>query len=169
MTTDDTPNDNTPIRNGKGQFIRTLDKATRDAECARLYSQGGWTFKALAAHLGYHDHSCAIRGYQRAVREAVQDAGKEALALHLDRMEYLWAKAVEIAEADHVVVSHGKVITDDEGTPLRDHAPVLAAVNAARQCLESVQSLTGMKQPAKVQLSGGVTYQVVGVDAEDLT
>lgn len=174
MTTDDTPNDNAPIRNGKGQYVRTLENAERDAKCARLYSSGDWTFQAIADHLGYHDKSCAIRGYQRAVREAVQGAGEAALRINIDRLEYLYEKAVEILETDHVVVSHGKVVTmldpaSGEEKPLIDSGPKLAAIREARSSMESFRRLTGLDQPSKLNLSGGVKYEVVGVDPEELT
>lgn len=171
MTEDgDTPNKyGGKDRNAKGQFFRTLHKAERDAECARLYSEGGWTFRALAEHLGYSDHSAAIRGYQRAIREAVRDAGEQALRVTIDRLEYLWEKAVEVLEKDHVVVSHGKVIEDVAGRPLIDSGPTLAAIREARATLERLSRIAGLEQPTKLDLSGGVTYQVVGVDPEDLT
>lgn len=159
-------------RDGRGRYHRTLETAERDRQAAELFDQG-LTYQEIADELGYNNKSTAIRAVRRAVREVVQEAGEKVLKLHLSRMEYLFAKAVEVIEADHVVVSHGKVITmldpeTGEEKPLRDHAPVLAAVNSARQCLESVQSLTGMKQPTKIEHSGGVKYELVGVDPQDL-
>ncbi|MEU5596829.1 hypothetical protein [Streptomyces sp. NPDC020298] len=169
MTANDNPigNPNQHSRNGKGQYVRTPEKAAEDAAIADYWSQGGLTYAEVGKHFGISKWA-AISAVQRAVREVVQEAGEKALRVHLDRMEYLFAKAVEVVEADHVVVSHGKVVCDAKGNPLRDHAPVLSAINSARQCLESVQSLTGMKKPAKVEHSGGVTYQLVGVDPQDL-
>ena len=153
-------------RDGKGRYTRSLDTAERDAEAARLFSQG-LNYPEIAKELGVSKWT-AMRSVQRAVREVVQEAGTEALRVHVDRMEYLFAKAIEIVETDHIVVSHGQVVRGDDGQPLRDHGPVLSAINAARQCLESVQTLTGMKQPAKIEHSGGVKYEVVGVNPEDL-
>lgn len=160
-------------RDGKGRYIRTIEAAEQDAEIARLYAEGSHSFQEIADQLGISKWA-AIRGYRRAVREVVQAAGKEALSVQIDRMEYLFAKAVEVLESDHVVVSHGKVITmadpaTGEEKPLKDHAPALAAIREARQCLEAFQSLTGMKQPTKIEHSGGVKYEVVGVNPDDLT
>lgn len=160
-------------RDGKGRYIRTIEAAQQDAEVARLYAEGGRSFQEIGDQLGISKWA-AIRAYRRAVRGVIQEAGEEALKVQIDRMEYLFAKAVEVLESDHVVVSHGKVITmEDPETgreiPLKDHAPALAAIREARQCLESFQSLTGMKQPTKIEHSGGVKYEVVGVDPADLT
>ncbi|TXJ78619.1 helix-turn-helix domain-containing protein [Streptomyces lavendulae] len=135
-------------RNGKGQFSRTVEGAARDAEAARLHAQG-WTYQAIARELGI-DKSSAIRAVQRAVREVVQGPAEEVLRLHTSRLEYAYAKAVEIAEADHIMVSHGKIVCDADGIPLRDHAPVLAALREARQTLESFRTMMGLNQPVKV-------------------
>jgi hypothetical protein len=165
-------NPNQEARDGKGRYIRTLEAVEQDAEIARRYSQGSLTFKEIGNQLGISKWA-AISGYRRAVREVIQDAGHEALRVQIDRMEYLFAKAAEVLEAEHVVVSHGKVITmpdpdSGEEKPLRDHAPVLAAIREARQCLEAFQSLTGMKQPTKIEHSGGVTYELIGIQPEDV-
>ncbi|MFD8805573.1 helix-turn-helix domain-containing protein [Streptomyces sp. NPDC059597] len=165
--TNDTPHtDDDRARDGKGKYIRSIDKAETDAEIARLYAQGH-TYKEIGAELGMTKWS-VIRAVQRAVRAVVQEAGQEALQLHVDRLEYLYAKALEIAEEDHVVVSHGRIVKDDDGNPVRDHAPTLAALREARASLESFRKLVGMDQPAKVEHSGGVTYELVGVNPEDL-
>ena len=167
-TNDDTPKGNPrqDDRNGRGRYARTLEGAERDAEAARLFSQG-LNYREIGDRFGI-TRQAAMRAVQRAVREAVQEAGEAALRVHLDRMEWLFEKAVEVIEADHIVVSHGRIVKDDDGNPLQDHAPVLSAINSARQCLESVQTLTGMKQPTKIEHSGGVKYEVVGVDPQDL-
>ncbi|WP_159056567.1 helix-turn-helix domain containing protein [Streptomyces yokosukanensis] len=169
MTANDNPpyNPNQDARNGMGRYVRTPEKAAEDAAIADHWAQGSHSYTETAKHFGISKWA-AMSAVRRAVREVVQEAGEEALRVHLDRMEYLFAKATEVIEADHVIVSHGRIVVGDDGNPLRDHAPVIAAINSARQCLESVQSLTGMKKPAKVEHSGGVTYQLVGVDPQDL-
>lgn len=169
MATNDTPNPHPhghKGRDGGGRYTKSLEGAERDAHAARLHANGA-SYNEIATELGIHK-SQAIRAVQRAVRAVVKDAGEEVLKLHLSRMEYLYEKAVEVIEADHVIVSHGKVVCDADGNPLRDHAPVLAAINAGRQCLESVQTLIGIKKPAKVEHSGGVKYELVGVNPEDV-
>jgi hypothetical protein len=164
----DTADNDLKGRDGKGRYTRSLETAERDAQAARLHAQG-WTYQAIADHLHLGHKSSAIRAVQRAVREAVQGPGEEVLKLHINRLEYLYEKAVEILEGDHVLVSHGRIVTDEAGNTFQDTAPKLAAIREARASLESFRKLTGLDQPSKVNLSGGVTYEVVGVDPEDLT
>jgi hypothetical protein len=161
------PTDTPDARDGRGRYIRTLETAQQDAEVARLYTDGSHTFQQIADQLGISKWA-AIRSYQRAIREVVQGAGEEALKVQVDRLEYLFAQTIEVLETDHVVVSHGRVVKDDEGNPLIDSGPKLAAIREARANLESFRKLTGLDQPAKVQHSGGVTYELVGVDPEEL-
>jgi hypothetical protein len=157
--TDDT---NLKGRDGRGRYTRSLESAERDAEAARLHAQG-WTYKAIAAELQMGDKSTAIRAVQRAVRAVVQGPATEVLKLHTSRLEWAYGKAVEIAEANHTLVSQGKVIRGDDGNPLRDHAPVLAALREARQTLESFRNMMGLNQPVKVDAT---VHQVTQQDLE---
>jgi hypothetical protein len=160
-------------RDGRGQYIRTPETAQRDAQAANLRAEGR-TFQAIANELGYSDKTNARQGVRRALREIVQGPAEKLLALHMERLETLFEEAVEVSERDHVVVSHGKVIMmvdpeTGEEKPLIDSGPKLAALREARATLESFRKLTGLDQPTKVNVSGGVRYEVVGVDPEDLT
>ncbi|MCX5365934.1 hypothetical protein OG864_45370 [Streptomyces sp. NBC_00124] len=132
----------------KGRFIRTQETVERDAEAARLYSTG-LSYQKVGERLNISKWS-AMDAVKRAAREVLKGPVAEVLALHASRIEWAYAKAVEIAESEHVVVSHGKIICDAEGNPLRDHGPVLSALAEARRTLESYQALFGLKQPIKI-------------------
>jgi hypothetical protein len=151
-----------------GQYVRTPETAARDARAAELRAEG-WTLQQIADELGYSDKTNAQRGIRRALREIVQGPAEKLLAVHMERLETLYEASIEVLEADHVVVSHGQVVRGDDGEPLRDNGPKLAAIREARATLNSFWELTGMKKPAKVEHSGGVKYEVVGVDPADLT
>ena len=155
-------------RDSLNRFARTPANAARDARAAELRAEG-WTLAAIADELGYYDKSTARRAIRGVLREIVRGPAEKLLQLHMDRLENLYDAALDVLETDHVVVSHGKVVTGADGQPLMDSAPKLAAIREARQTLDAFWNLTGMKQPAKVALSGSVRYEVVGVDPEDLT
>lgn len=154
-------------RDGNGRYRRGPEAVARDAHAAELFGQS-WTYQEIADELGI-TKSSAIKAVQRAMRDVVKGPGEKALAIHIDRLEYLYDKAIEILEDEHVVVSHGRIVKDDAGQPIADSGPKLAALREARATLESFRKLTGLDQPAKVNLSGGVRYEVVGVSPEDLT
>jgi hypothetical protein len=160
-------------RDSLNRFVRTPANAARDARAAELRAEG-WTLQAIADELGYYDKSVARKAIRGALREIVRGPAEKLLTLHVERLETLYEAALEVLEAEHVMVSHGKVVTmaDPETgmeKPLTDNGPKLAAIREARATMESFRKLMGLDQPAKVALSGGVRYEVVGVDPADLT
>lgn len=166
-------NPNQNARDSKGHYVRTPAQATKDAQAAELRTQG-LTFQEIADELGFSDRSSARQACRRALREIVHGSAEKLLALHVDRLENLYEAAVEVIEAEHVVVSHGKVVTmvdpeTHEEKPLKDNGPKLAAIREARSTLESFRKLMGLDQPTQVSVSGAVRYEVVGVDPADLT
>jgi hypothetical protein len=76
--------------------------------------------------------------------------------------------ALEIIERNHVVVSHGQVVYGQDGQPLPDDGPRLQAIQTALRIRDQYQNLHGLKQPAKVEHSGGVKFEIVGVDPQEL-
>ncbi|MFJ2000269.1 hypothetical protein [Streptomyces chartreusis] len=168
MTTPDDPNAHLERqRNSAGRFERSIETAQRDARAAELRAED-WTYQQIADELGWADKSDARKAVRRAMREIVQGPAEKLLAIHMERLETLYERALDIAERQHVVVSHGQIIRGDDGKPLVDSGPELAAIREARSTLDSFWSLTGMKKPAKVEHSGGVKYELVGVDPTDL-
>lgn len=160
-------------RDSKGHYVRTPAQAAKDAEAAELRTQG-LTYQQIADQAGFSDKSSARQACRRALREIVHGSAEKLLALHVDRLESLYEAAVDVMEAEHVVVSHGKVVTmvdpdTQEERPLRDNGPKLQALREARSTLESFRKLMGLDQPTQVSVSGSVRYEVVGVDPEDLT
>lgn len=161
-------NPNQNARDTRGHYIRTPETAERDARAAQLRAEGR-TFQQIADELGYSDKKSAHDAVRRALREIVKGPAEKLIALHVERLETLYEKALEVLDADHVVVSHGKVITGMDGEPLVDNGPKLAAIREARSTMESFRKLMGLDQPTQVAVSGAVRYEVVGVNPEELT
>ena len=134
---------------GNGQYVRSPETARRDARAAELRAEG-WTLQQIADELGYSDKSNAQRGVRCALREIVRGPAEKLLGIHMERLETLYEAAIEVLEADHVVVFHGQVVRGDDGQPLKDNGPKLAAIREARATLDSFWTLTGMKKPVKV-------------------
>jgi hypothetical protein len=155
-------------RGAHGRYVATPEAAERAAQAADLRAQG-WTYQRIADELGYANKSVA-RG---AVRNALSAIGKERaeklFELERERLETVYEEVLDILERDHVMVSHGKVIKDDAGNPLLDDGIKLQAVDRLLRTRESFRKLVGLDQPTKTEVSGGVKYEVVGVDPADLT
>jgi hypothetical protein len=150
---------------GDGKYTRTTDTAERDAEAARLRSRG-LSYRQIAAQLGM-DVGNAHRAVQRAMAAIVAEPAADAIAFELDRLDQLYRAALAVLEARHITVSNGRVVELD-GVPLPDDGPVLQAIDRLVRISESRRKLLGLDQPVKAQVSGGLTYEVVGVDMEQL-
>lgn len=167
-------------RDGNGKFIQTLEDVERDAEAARLRSRG-YSYRRIASELGI-DVKNAHNAVKRAIKAVVEEPAEEALAFELrrldeelERLDDLYGKVVAVLEREHVTVSQGRVVTMEDGATVPDDDWILKAVDrlvkideSRRRNGESRRRLLGLDQPAKTQVSGGVTYELVGIDPEAL-
>lgn len=154
-----------PPRDNRGKWVRDVTTIERDAECTRLRSRG-LSYRAIANELGIDVHS-AHEGVQRCLAETLTEAATELRQIELERLDTLYAAATAVLEREHITVNNGKVIYQGD-TPLADDAPVLAAIDRLLKISESRRKLLGLDSPEKVSLSGGVTYELVGVDVDQL-
>jgi hypothetical protein len=159
-----------------------LELAARRAEAARLRGQGE-TYRAIADQLGIDVHT-AFDDVKAAVAAVVREPAEQVVTLELRRLdeELMKLDALEeavrkVLETEHFTISHGKVIyVGDSAEPLLDDGPVLQAVDRLmrieeqrRRNGESRRRLLGLDAPAKTQVSGGVQYEIVGIDMSKLT
>lgn len=169
MTDSAHPNDR-PHNNNTGRFEPTQNTADRAAWAARLKAENPrLTYQEIADAVGYSNKGDAWRAVQRCREAVIREAGAELIASEAQQLDDLFVAAMEVLERDHVVVSHGHIVKDDNEQPILDDGPKLAALREMRQIRESYRRLYGVDQPAKVEHSGGVKYEVVGVDPADLT
>jgi hypothetical protein len=167
MTDPTTPRTD-PIKQARGtngKWVRTLEGAERDAEAARLRSKGK-SYRQIAAALGCDVH-VAHSAVKRVIAEIITEPAEAAIAFELERLDRLHRAAMKVLERHHVTVSNGKVVEVD-GQPLLDDGPVLSAIDRLVRISESRRKLLGLDQPAKMNVSGGLTYEVVGIDPEAL-
>lgn len=160
-------NPNQSARSKQGRYHRTPEAVARDAEAARLYYEEKLSYRQIAEHFGWKWHSSAMDAVARALRD-VAEPTRGVRDRREAELQLLWDSAMEIFNNHHVVVSNGRVIELD-GQPLPDDAPRLQALDQLRKINESWRKLDGTDRPAKVEHSGGVKYEVVGVDPENLT
>ncbi|MGW1497570.1 hypothetical protein ACWCQW_03080 [Streptomyces mirabilis] len=164
-----------PARDSRGNYIPTQAAAERAATAARLKAENPrMTYQQIADAVGYGNKGEAWRAVEKCRKAVLQQAGAELIASEAAQLDDMFVAAMQVLERDHVVVSHGRVITmaDPETqaeTPLLDDGPKLAALREMRAIRESYRKLLGIDQPTQVAVSGSVRYEVVGVDPEDLT
>lgn len=167
-------------RDGNGHYTRNPETAARDAQICRM-RRDGMTLREIGAALDMH-HKSVAEALQRALREIVAEPAEDVRRLELERLDgelerlnRLETAALAVLERQHVTVNNGHIIyLDDE--PLLDDGPILQAIDrlvriedARRRNGESRRKLLGLDSATKVDLSGGVKYELVGVDPEQLT
>ncbi len=143
--------------------LATVEQDTQIVELKRA----GNTFEQIAGHLGI-SKATAHRGFYRALRR-VQAPGVEAIREdQLARIEQAREILNDIIAARHLIVSNGQIVRDD-GEPLPDDAVAMNAIALRDKLDDREAKLTGAYPETKVSLSGGVRYEVVGIDTSDLT
>lgn len=162
----DTPEPKKQPRDGNNRFIRTPDSARRDAQAAELRAEGR-SYQQIADELGLANKGSAHHAVRRALRDISEKPAQAVRDLELRRLDAMYEAVMEVLERRHVTVSHGKVI-DLDGEPLIDDGPVLQAVDRLLKIQARRAALLGLDAETKVNLSGGVTYEIVAVDPEAL-
>ncbi|MFC7817566.1 hypothetical protein ACFUTR_23330 [Streptomyces sp. NPDC057367] len=155
-------------RDGNGKYLRSMDNVRRDAAAAEYWAEHRCTYQEIADRFGYYDRGQAWRGIQSAKRDVALPAVTKLRQAESEELDSLYLMALEIIERNHVVVSHGRVVCGDDGKPLLDDGPRLQAIQTALRIRDQYQNLNGLKLPAKVEHSGGVKFEIVGVDPQDL-
>ncbi|MEC3993987.1 hypothetical protein VSR01_10700 [Actinacidiphila sp. DG2A-62] len=171
--TDDQPSDGPPppapeVRDGNGRPIRTPEQVERDAWSAAQRALGR-TYRDIAADLGV-SVSSAHEAVRRAYRDIAEPLAGPARTAELALLEATRDAALGVMARRHVTVSNGKVIyLEGASEPLEDDGPILQAAQTVARISATIHDLMGWKAPAKVQLSGDVRYEIVGVNTDALS
>lgn len=143
------------------QFSRDADVITRDVQAAHLRAQG-WTYDVIGRELGL-SKSGAFRAVQRVLRTIQVEAADELRKIEGHRLQQALAKAFEVMNAPHPVVSNGRKFDE-----LLDAAPILGAIREIRHLSESIRRLYGLDAPTKaeVRVTDDLTAEIQQLAAE---
>lgn len=163
-----------------GKPLSDLAMAERDTQVVALKRQD-LSFQQIADHLGI-SKAGAVRSFQRAKRRVDVATDTDYAAYRDEQLASIAAMREvcdEIIAARHVSISNGHVVSeitgnDDDGNPVygepyEDDAPVLAAIDRRIKLDDQEAKLLGLYAKVEVAHSGGVTYEIVGVDMSKLT
>jgi hypothetical protein len=175
-------------RDGKGRFDRDPDTVKRDGEAAALRARS-WTYRQIGEALGMSTSS-AHEAVQRALADTLEEPAAAVRALELEKLDALERAVLVVLEREHVTVSQGRVVrrrtdeiekdkdgedkVDGDGNPvyvwedILDDSPVLAAVDRLLKVADRRAKLLGLDSATKIDVSGGVKYEIVGVSADQL-
>jgi hypothetical protein len=159
-----------------GKPAADLALAEQDAKIIELKRQD-LTFQQIAEELGI-SRAAAHRGFHRGLPRVTEPAAIAYRADHLARLELMREVVMGILGTRHVSISNGEVVReitgqDDEGKPVygepyEDDSVVLAAAATLLKIDERESKLLGLDSAKKVDMSGSITYEIVGIDPADL-
>jgi hypothetical protein len=147
-------------------------RAERQAKAARRRAQivharmAGATFEEIGREHGISD-TRAQQLYADAMRRTVKEPADQHRALELRRLDDLQLRLTEVLRRDHVTISGGKVVVDQDGHPYLDDGPVIAAGMALVRVQESRRKLLGLDEPTHHNVSAKLAAEVYSVDALD--
>ena len=131
--------------------------ARRDSEALALKARG-WTYDRIAGEMGYSDRSGARKAVERSMANSVRETTEAAKTLLIADLEAAKQAVWAVLEANHLVISEGRVVTLD-GDPLPDDEPVLKAVDRLVKIDQELAKIYGAYAPAK--------HEVRTIDAID--
>lgn len=164
-----------------------IHAAELDAKILALKTEGR-SFRAISRELNY-DVGYVYRCFQRGVRTIRETAADDYKSNQLARIEAERAIVEEILHTRHLTVSNGHIVSDIVGNypqtteggaphpnagdpiygdPLVDDGPVLAAIDRMIKLDAQESDLLGLKAPTRVEQSGGVRVEIIGVDPAEL-
>lgn len=162
------PDNDTTGHDGHGRFIRTIDTAERDAECARLRARDH-TYQQIADATGFTSASGARFAVERALARTITEPGEELRRIELMKLDALARAAWRVLEARHYLVSQGRLIRLEDGAPpLEDDGPVLASIDRLLKISERRSKLLGLDSPVRMEVLtiDAIDAQLAVLDAE---
>jgi len=141
---------NDTSRTTGGRYTRSNKEVEIDAEAARLRGEG-LTYSAIAREMGCSKGKAWER-VQRAFKATLQEPADQARAVELARLEDAHDQALAVLLREHVTVSQGRVVYGDDGAPIIDDGPTLAAIDRIRALSESRRKLLGLDAPSRVSV-----------------
>lgn len=148
-------------RDHRGRWLRGVEGINRDAAALRLRAEG-WSLQRISDQLAYGGKANVSEALTKAKEDIIGPPARDLIAQEMANLEHLIDKMLEVLHANHVMVSHGRLISIDE-RPLPDHGPVVQAANTLKGLYESRRKLLGIDAAQKLDAT---VHQVDQVDVE---
>lgn len=140
---------------------QTPESLERDAQALRLRSFG-YSLAEINAQLGYGGTGNTHRALKRAEQKILAKPLDAYVATELAKLDQISLRLIGILSRRHVVVSGGRIVHDETGTPLADDSVEMKALAELVRVSESKRRLLGMDAAAKLDINLGESE----VDAE---
>lgn len=133
---------------------KRADVAKRRAEAVAMRMAGA-SYQDIADKLDYNSRGAACQDVTRALEANIAEQNRAVEVYReeeLQRLDLLMAEAWRVLRRQHVTVSHGRIIRDEEtDQPLLDDGPVLAAIDRVLKIQERRAKFLGLDAPTRVE------------------
>jgi len=151
-----------PIETTQGYTVNPAT-AVRDAKAARMRSRS-MTYQQIGDALEVTKQA-AWEMVERAMKEVITEPAESAVAFELQKLDAQEQDILERLEKRHFVVSNGRLISiGDPPLPLEDDDFALRAHALLLRVAERRAKLLGLDSATKLDVSGGMTYTLLGAD-----
>ena len=124
----------------------------------------GKTFEEIADELGV-SIGLVHRDLERTLAH-VADPNVAALrAKQGAELTMMKAVVLDVVQRRHLAINQAGVVRDDEGKPLMDDGPLLAAVDRLIRIGEREAKLYGTDARPEIQITGTLAYEIAGFSA----
>lgn len=141
-----------------GRKAQSPESLERDAHALRLKSMG-YSLSQINQHLGYASDPMATGNVARALKRArariLEGPVLQHVATELARFDFVQQHLAQIIASTHVTVSGGKLVYDENGNPLEDVGPKLAALAQTVRVSESLRKMLGVDAAIKLDVDMG--------------
>jgi uncharacterized protein YicC (UPF0701 family) len=128
--------------------MANIEQAKIDADAARLRAEGK-TYRQIA-EIQRCDVSTAFARVERACKAVPVEAVESLRTVEIERLDLLQRVALEQLVTDQPKIDHGRVVRDDDGTPMIDQAAKLTALDKLLKIAERRARLLGLDQPTRI-------------------
>ena len=143
---------NVRVRNNGRGYARDPITAANDAKATALRAQG-LNYQQIADKLGMASRGKAHDAVQRCLKETLGPPAEELRTLEAERLDELTRKAYEVLTTEHIVIQHGKIVRDEDGNPVKDHDPVLKAIDRLLRVSAERRKLLGLDVPVRADVT----------------
>src|SRR6267142_6638511 len=147
-------------RGGRSPLTEAQREARRDRGMEMALDGHSWP--VIAEACGYGSRQAAQKDISRALTK-FHDDNREQRQAQIDaivaRMDYSLRTMRQVLDADHPLVSDGRIVRDGkDGPALQDDGPRRAAVAEIRALDQQRAKLLGLDEATKVDTTQTVTY-----------
>jgi hypothetical protein len=109
----------------------------------------GWTEQMIADEYGVTQQSVS-KWLRRAWEGRVDPSAAQLRAFELDKLDRVERIVLAVLDRRHPYVSAGRIVVDEDGEPLSDDGPVLAATDRLIRLSALRADIAGFKVPTKI-------------------